>query len=96
MFVTLFIQAIGAFRTARRVEGSIEKTTLRFIGYGAIVLVVSLLCVVGDTLLGIILGSGGQYNPLGTLVWVFSTIGMILLYLGFIQPNWFKTRLVKT
>ncbi len=96
MLVTLVMQARGAFHTAKRVEGIAEKLTFRFIGYGAIVIVLALICVVGDTLIGLLLKGAGQYNALGTLVWVFSTIGMILLYLGFIQPNWFKNRLIRS
>ncbi|HMF33268.1 MAG TPA: hypothetical protein VKK79_17720 [Candidatus Lokiarchaeia archaeon] len=92
MVVTLLLQARGAFRTSRRVEGLSEKASLRIIGYGAIILVIGLFCVVGDTLTGLLLKAAGQYNIFGTLVWVFSTLGMIMLYLGYIQPGWFKKR----
>jgi len=90
MLVTLLLQARGAFRTASRVEDSSEKRPLRVIGYGAIFLVFGLFSVVGDTLIGLLLKAAGQYNILGTLVWVFSTVGMIFLYIGYIQPGWFK------
>lgn len=93
LIVTFVIAIRGAFRTARTLNIPLQKTSLKLIGYGSVFLIIAIACTVIDTLLGLF---GYSYSFVGTLTWVFATIGMMGFYIGFVQPRWFKARYNKS
>ncbi|OLS13171.1 MAG: hypothetical protein RBG13Loki_3207 [Promethearchaeota archaeon CR_4] len=86
MLVTFIITCIKAFYFASRSKESLQKKSVRLIGYGSVLVISSLCCTVVDTLLNLLLGEAGAYNLFGTLTWVFATAGMFFFYLGFFPP----------
>ncbi len=76
----------SAARLSKKVEDPVGKWGLRFIAVGPVFLISTYALFLVDSF------SGGKFSPFYYAAWIMAIVAVLFLYIGFVQPDWFKKR----
>ncbi|MHA1145480.1 MAG: hypothetical protein ACTSRW_12130 [Candidatus Helarchaeota archaeon] len=89
LFVSLYL-SVSAFKNASKTSNRIFKHGSQLIGLSGILMVfINIMFVIDEF---IVPGFGGAFSIFYYLGWFFVIVSAIFVYLGFILPNWLRTR----
>jgi hypothetical protein len=87
--IGIFVMAITV---SRKVEERIYKFGFRLIAGGQLMILCTFIV---DTLASLFMDQIAVYTLFLVLTWVFPLVAAILYYLGWIMPEWFKSKISK-
>ncbi len=93
--IIYIIVAIFAFREAIRIEERVYKIGFECIAFAQLSNIIIFLSFLCDAIILLFNPASPGYSIFVVIAWIFAVVSSILVYLGFILPDWFKKLIQK-